>query len=230
MTPLSNKKKNEDLPPLNVIEGSIFDCCATYIKEDFANLDEKFKSIIDIVSNNNDKKNDKYNDNFNDDNIDDNKKSKKSIKKEIEENEKEEYNKKSTFLKLKNILKALSKERSTEFNSWFSLICCIKNICSKSGIEEEQQYNLIHTFSALSKNYDYNDVNEWIIKNYDKLNDNKGFAWPYLINDCLKIDNIEYYENEYLKSYQEQKKVFEKTYFKCKKPIGFINLIIILMN
>ena len=61
-------------------------------------------------------------------------------------------------------LKVLSKERSTEFNSWFSVICCIKNICCKLGIEEQQQYNLIHTFSALSNNYDYNDVEEWIYK------------------------------------------------------------------
>ena len=69
---------------------------------------------------------------------------------------------------MKSIVKALSKERSSEFNSWFYLICCIKNICSKSGIEEEQQYNSIHTFSALSNNYDYNDAGGYGYNNIKK--------------------------------------------------------------
>ena len=38
-TPLSNRKRNEDVPPLNVIKGTIFDCCATYILEDYEDLD-----------------------------------------------------------------------------------------------------------------------------------------------------------------------------------------------
>jgi hypothetical protein len=58
---------------------------------------------------------------------------------------------------------------------------------------------------ALSNNYDYDEVEEWISKNYDRLNENKGYGFKYLINECLKIDNIEYYESKFLKTYQEQK-------------------------
>ena len=37
-TPLRNRKRNEVIPTLNVIKGSIFDCCTTYFKEDYFDL------------------------------------------------------------------------------------------------------------------------------------------------------------------------------------------------
>ena len=37
--PLSDRKKNLDVPVLTNIKGSIFDCCATYIQEDYEDLD-----------------------------------------------------------------------------------------------------------------------------------------------------------------------------------------------
>lgn len=45
-TPLSNRKRNEDVPPLNVIQGSIFDNCATYIEENYEDLDLLIKADI----------------------------------------------------------------------------------------------------------------------------------------------------------------------------------------
>ena len=37
--PLSTRKRNCDVPELKLIKGSLFDCCATYIKEEYDNLD-----------------------------------------------------------------------------------------------------------------------------------------------------------------------------------------------
>ena len=38
--PLSDKKRDVIVQPLNVVDGFLFDCCATYIEEDYMNLDE----------------------------------------------------------------------------------------------------------------------------------------------------------------------------------------------
>jgi hypothetical protein len=37
--PLSQKKRDLEVPQLKVIKGSLFDCCATYILEDYEDLD-----------------------------------------------------------------------------------------------------------------------------------------------------------------------------------------------
>jgi len=44
-TPLTTKKIDCDVPQLKLIKGSIFDCCATYIEEDYENLDLTVKTI-----------------------------------------------------------------------------------------------------------------------------------------------------------------------------------------
>jgi hypothetical protein len=38
--PLSDRKKNLDVPVLENLRGSIFDCCASYIQEDYEDLDK----------------------------------------------------------------------------------------------------------------------------------------------------------------------------------------------
>ena len=206
LLPYTTKKENLTVPALIPVDCDIFSCCASYIKKDFEDWDiiaGVVEPKTELINNNN-------NNNDNNDNNDDN-------------NDNENKGK-ITFLNLQKILKRLKEERSADYNSWFAVICCIKNICCKSGIDEKQQYNLIHTFSQLSKKYDFNEVEKFIMNSYEKLNENKGYGWKYLINDCLKVDDIEYYEKFYLKSYQEEKIIFEKTYFKCKNPIGFIEI------
>ena len=43
--PLSDRKKNLDVPELKIIKGSLFDCCATYIEEDYEDLDLRVQKI-----------------------------------------------------------------------------------------------------------------------------------------------------------------------------------------
>jgi len=46
--PLSDKKRDFNVPPLNVVGCSLFDCCATYIEEDYMNLDENMPKQEEI--------------------------------------------------------------------------------------------------------------------------------------------------------------------------------------
>jgi hypothetical protein len=63
----------------------------------------------------------------------------------------------------------------------------------------------------------------WLDKNYDNLK-NDGYGWNYLLNTCIKDDDPEYYEKNMTPTYNKLKAKFEKTFFKCNKPIGYIEL------
>jgi hypothetical protein len=207
--PLTTKKLNSDVPPLIPIDCDIFDCCASYIKQDYEDYDIKtggqpieqpntqqiYKNSIII-------------------------KDISDAADAADEDTEEDTNK---YYRLESLLKLLKPKRSQIFNSWFSVICCIKNICIKHNITERNQFNLIHLFSKLSPDYNELMVDEWIKTDYENLK-KEGYLWNYLLNTCIKEDNPEYYENNIIHTYQKQKQIFEKTYFKCKKPIGFIEL------
>ena len=204
--PLTTKKLNLDAPPLIPIDCDVFDCCASYIKEDYEDYDIRFKE--DETQINNKSSTNNYNKSSTKNNDDD------------DEDIEEDTNK---YYRLETLLKMLKPARSQNYDSWFNVICCIKNICIKHNITERNQINLIHLFSKLSPDYIELDVDKWISEKYNKLNE-KGYLWNYLFNTCIKEDNPEYYENNMIYTYNKQKIIFEKTYFKCKKPIGFIEI------
>ena len=111
------------------------------------------------------------------------------------------------------------------------MICCIKNISCDVGIEEEDQRKLIHTFSKLAAfEYDYNKVEEWIDKNYYKLNENEGYKWNDLIHECIKEGNPEFYESKIILSYPKQKKNLKRLISNVKSQLDLLKLIIMLMN
>ena len=187
--PLTSKKENDDVPILKPVNATIFECCASYIQEDFEDFDINFKQVEEpVVKCNIDNDND-----YDDDEIPD------------------KYNKLSTLIRL------LSSNRSDNFDTWIKMIWCIINICNREKISRRKCYDLIHQFSRTSKNnYNEEKVDVWIDKNYDKVKEN-GFGWNYLYNTCIKEDNPKYYEN-ITQSYQHKKKEFELNNAKILYP------------
>jgi virulence-associated protein VapD len=196
LLPLTTKKFNDTVhPPLIPIDCEIFDCCASYIKEDFEDWDSKFAEVKPEI---------------------------KKITKNVEDDD-TYTNKDRTFIlnKLKEHIAVLTDSRSSGFDTWFKMVCCISNICNKYQLSQRNKIELIHQFSHLASDYNEDKVDEWIDKTLSTLKD--GYAWNYLIQ-AIKEDNKDYYEKNFSQTYVSVKKEFEKHCFKCMKPLGFIVL------
>jgi hypothetical protein len=191
--PLSDRKKNNIVPEMKILKGSLFDCCASYILEDYDNLDLKISTKKNDV--------DKFFDRINDE----------DIKDEDNENDNDKY------LKIQKLIKLLSESRSSNFDSWIKLNWCIINICKKENINQTKMNRLIHQFSKLSKsNYDEDKVDDWIEKNIDKVKET-GYGWNYLYQNCIKEDAPAFYE-KLTQSYYNVKKEFENNHLKIIHP------------
>jgi hypothetical protein len=192
--PLSNRKRDFDVPALKPINGSIFDCCASYILEDYEDLDLLVKPIEEP-------------------------KSPKSVVIPIDEDIKDEDNANDNdkYLKLQKLIDKLSENRSSNFETWINVNWCLINICKKEGISSVKMNRLIHQFSKLSKsNYDEDKVDEWIEKNIDRVRD-IGYGWKYIYQTCIKEDAPEYYD-KLTQSYFNVKKDFEANHLKVIHP------------
>lgn len=189
--PLTNKKiNNEIVPELKPVDCSIFECCASYILEDFEDWDAKMpvepkNVIVD---------DDKFNNDENIENID------------------------ASYIekKLHIMIDKLNNNRSDNFDTWCKFCWCIINICKYEKISNVKCFKLIHIFSKKSEKYDEDKVDEWIDMNFDKVK-NDGYRWKYLY-DCLKEDNLEYYNLITIKTYNELKKEFELNNCKILHP------------
>jgi hypothetical protein len=204
MLPLTNIKIYQKVPQLKLIKGDIFDNCATYIEEDYEDLDLRVvkKELSDV-----DKLILKYEKVFNDE--DDNK-----------------YNDK-THEFLKDIINYLSPIRADDYPTWLPVLFAICGACKKSKIPRMKCFELIHQFSQLSINkYNENDVDKWIDDNYKKqmeLEKNQ-YGYYYLIHTCLKEDAPEYYDDNFNRTYERIKAEFEKDIIKINDDILYIEL------
>ena len=196
-TPMNKIKKDDFVPELKIVNGEIFDNCATYVKEDYIDLDlainddnkeviTKSNQQLDIIDN--DKEED---DDEDDDGID-------------------------KYKKLEAYLKLLNPSRADLYDSWSKMLWCIENICKINKISDRKCLDLIHLFSKLSKNYDEYKIDEWIKEGLNNERDNK-YSWTYLIHTCIKTDNPKYYET-ISKSYFNMKKDFELNNAKILYP------------
>ena len=182
------------MPPLQPVECDVFDCCASYIKEEYEDWDakipketfgEEIQRVINTplaVDNDNDEDEipDKYN-------------------------------------RLSGLMKHLSAKRSDDYETWRDMVWCIINICNKESISTRKCFDLIHQFSKLSKTkYNEDEVDKWIEEHFDKVRE-KGYGWNYLIHTCVKEDNPKYYET-ISKSYYNMKKEFELNNAKILYP------------
>jgi hypothetical protein len=201
-----NTKEIYEVPELKVIEGSIFDCCASYIEEDYEDwnpiveklLKEKERDAEPIV---------KY--------------------EKIIKNDDEEVYSSKTIDFIKDIINHLSVKRATDYDDWIKCNFSIMGACRKSKIGKRGCCDLIHLFSALSRDkYEEDVVDKWIDDNYKKQmeTDKRQYAYNYLIHTCLKEDNPDYYDDNFNKTYNKIKEEFEKEVIKIKDDTIYIQL------
>lgn len=202
LLPLTTKKMDgSQHPPFIPVNCSIFDCCASYILEEYEDWDKQFNQT-----------------------------SSKSFKEEYTESirndiealdedikDEENLNDNDKYLKLQKLIDKLSETRSSNFDTWIKVNWCLINICKKENINSTKMNRLIHQFSKISKsNYNEDKVDQWIEKNIDRIKET-GYAWNYLYQTCIKEDAPEYYE-KLTQSYFNVKKDFELNHLKIIHP------------
>lgn len=194
-TPLTTKKRECDVPKLEIIKGSLFDNCASYIEEEYEDLDLRVTETQQPA-----------------------KKENKRISVEDEDiKDEDNANDNDKYLKLQKLIELLKEARSTSFDTWIKFNWCLINIGIKEGISPTKINRLIHQFSKLSKsNYDEDKVDEWISKNIDRIKET-GYGWNYLYQTCIKEDAPEYYD-KLTQSYYNVKKDFETNHLKIIHP------------
>jgi len=165
MLPLTNMKLKLKVPQLKLIKGSIFDNCASWIEEDYEDLDSRISTKKSDV--------DKLLDRLKDEDIDDS-----------------QYDGKLNFTE---IMTKLSKERATEFSDWKDIGIALINLNHRKIISRGQLYDLFDLFSLKADNYDVKGVNNFIETNIPRF-DGKGYGIKFLL-ECLKVDDEEYYKS-----------------------------------
>jgi hypothetical protein len=200
-TPMNKIKKDDIVPELKIVNGEIFDNCATYIKEDYIDLDLEVNN-----KNKAEPKVDKVKDILN-----------LEFNKDICKDDNDYDETPNKYNRLISLINLISPIRSDNFDTWIKFDWCLINICNKEHISKRKCYELIHQFSKLStSNYNEDAVDTWIDDNYDRVKD-KGYGWNYLIHTCIKEDNPKYYET-ISKSYFNMKKDFELNNAKIQYP------------
>ncbi len=161
-----NKFKKDDIvPELKIdLNGKIFDNCATYIKEDYIDLDLQIENKKDL------KEEIKFND-------------------ELVDNAETTYD---GILNFNEVITKLSKGRATSRNDWFYVGVALINLHYRKIITRGQIYDMFNLFSSKADNYDAASVIKVIDTNIN-LFDGKGYGIIYLL-DCLKVDDEEYYK------------------------------------
>jgi hypothetical protein len=169
--PLSDRKKDLQVPVLTNIKGSIFDCCATYIDEDYKDLDMLI--VKDIDPKNRLPVDDLLT----------------KINKMLYDDETSTYDCKLNFIE---IMTKLSKERASIYNGWFYIGVSLINLFHRKIITRGQIYDLFDLFSSKADNYNADSVCKTIDIHISRF-DGKGYGIKYLL-ECLKVDDYEYYK------------------------------------
>ena len=169
--PLSDRKKNLDVPVLTNIKGSIFDCCATYIQEDYEDLDTLV--VKDIEPKNQSPVDDLLT----------------KINKMLFDDETSTNDCKFNF---NEIMTKLSKKRASVYKDWFYICVSLINLFHRKIITRGQIYDLFDLFSSKADNYNADSVSKVIDTHISRF-DGKGYGIKYIL-DCLKNDDVEYYK------------------------------------
>jgi len=150
--PLTTKKADDNkVPPLIPVDCDIFDCCASYIQEDYEDWDIKFKV--------------------------EEKKEEVKFDSVLCDDTKTEYDGNLNF---NEIITKLSKERATNYNDWFYIIVALINLYYRKIITRGQVYDLADVFSSKADNYDGDGVVKVIDNNVNRF-DGKGYGIKYLL-------------------------------------------------
>lgn len=184
--PLTTMKFNSDeiIPPLNPVDCNIFDCCASYIEEDYEDWDLK----IDKISVN-------------------------EMKPELYDDiaAAPVYNGDLNFTE---IITKLSKERATDYESWIYVGIALINLFHRKIITRGQVYDLFDLFSSKSLDYDANGASNAIdinLPRFDGKGYGIKYLMECLKEDNPEYYN-KYFKKQ--KSYDDLKTEFETTNFK----------------
>ena len=171
--PLTTQKTDgSKIPPLTPVDCEIFDCCASYIKEEFDDWDKLLENETITPQ------------------------SIKNVEPEINQiqilcdDDNSSYNGNLNFTE---IMTKLSKERATEFSDWKDIGIALINLNHRKIISRGQLYDLFDLFSLKADNYDVKGVNKFIETNIPRF-DGKGYGIKFLL-ECLKVDDEEYYKS-----------------------------------
>jgi len=200
MLTLGNKQKiDEAVPPLTIIGNHPFSSVfATYIEESYKDLNElvdstliKTNNVFEVTS----------------------------YEEEQEEEEEQDDNKTKLYNDILSIIDHIKTKRSNKYEDWSPFVLAIMGAARRGKLSRTKCFQLIHTFSELSDNYDENKVDKYIDANYNKqmTTTSNQYGLCYLLK-CLKEDNIDYYNENFSKTYAQLKIIFEKTYAKIMHP------------
>ena len=167
--PLTTQKNSEDyVPPLVPIDCEVFDCCASYILEEYDNWDTKFEKN-EIVS-------------------------VKKVMSDIIDDFDEKYcdEDTTTDLDLDEIMTKLSKQRACDFNTWRDIGFALINLYHRKIISKGKLNDLFDMFSSKADNYDEDGVTKFLKTNIKRL-DGKGYGIKYILQ-CIYTDDITYYK------------------------------------
>ena len=149
--PLTTKKVGCDVPSLNPIDCSIFECCASYIKEEFEDWDAKIpKEPV---------------------------KEEVKFSSVLCDSDEIAYDGKLNF---NEIMTKLSKQRATDYSDWFYVIFANINLFHRKIISRGQVYDLSDLFSSKADTYDADGVCKVIDTNMSRFN-GKGYGIKYLL-------------------------------------------------
>jgi len=204
--PLTKFKRDLEVPELKILKGSLFGCCASYIKEDYEDLDLKIKVFEPEP-----------------------KKEEPKIKYEkiIKDDNEDNIYKDKTIDFIKDLINHFSINRAKIYSDWSNVCFGIIGACKKSKISKRNCVELIHLFSAMNTDsYDENSVDDWIDNNYKRQMDREDnqYGYNYLIHICLKEDSPDYYDDTFNKTYNNKKIEFEKEVIKINDCASYIQL------
>lgn len=192
------EKKICEVPILEVVEGSLFDCCASYVEENYEDWNPFVNELIS--------------------------KQQKPIIVIPEDDDCEVDN--PTVEYIKDITDHLKPNRADKHEDWLNGCFAIIGACKKSGINKRSCLELIHHFSAkFPDKYNEDAVDEWFHTNYRKQMERDGnqYGYGYLMK-CLKEDDINYYNDLCPITYDKIKNKFAKIVFKITDNPCFIEL------
>ena len=87
----------------------------------------------------------------------------------------------------------LSKERATKHEYWLYIGVSLINLNHRKIITRRQLYDLFDLFSSKADNYDADGVIKFLETNISRFN-GKGYGIKFIL-ECLKINDIEYYNS-----------------------------------
>ena len=115
-----------------------------------------------------------------------------------------------------------NKKEAFDYDSWFNMIACLVNCCDKLQLSQKDKYEIGHSFSSLSSNYNQEETDKLINQFINASDEGNKYGFPFL-KTRLKESNKEYYDITFPeKNYKSMKIKFEEEMCMIKDPFCFI--------